>query len=75
MSFFRLLPKKSTERDGYGNNGDDDDDSDDSDNSDNGDNGDNSDNGDDSNEDKRPPTSLKASLHAMLRLRQKSCIA
>ena len=34
MSFFRLLPKKSTERDGYGNNGGDDDDSHNSDNSD-----------------------------------------
>ena len=75
MSFFRLLPKKSTERDGYGNNGDDDDDCDDSHNSDNDDVGNNGDDGDDSTEDKRPPTSLKASLHAMLRLRQKSCIA
>ena len=69
MSFFRLLPKKSTERDGYGNNGDNDDDDNDGNNDNDGDDG------DDSNEDKRPPTSLKASLHAMLRLRQKSCIA
>ena len=75
MSFFRLLPKKSTERDGYGNNGGDDDDSHNSDNSDIDDVGNNGGDVDDSNEDKRPPTSLKASLHAMLRLRQKSCIA